>query len=98
GKRNLSRVDSICDEQGKRYYGDDIAQFVQHFKNFLGKLNTVQNIEDMNGIFTKKQSNEEAQFMVRDVTDIEIKAALFDIGDNKAPGPYGYSAKFNKRS
>ncbi|GJU40154.1 RNA-directed DNA polymerase, eukaryota, reverse transcriptase zinc-binding domain protein [Tanacetum coccineum] len=89
GKRNLSRVDSICDEQGKRYYGDDIAQFVQHFKNFLGKLNTVQNIEDMNGIFTKKLSNEEAQFMVRDVTDIEIKAALFDIGDNKAPGPDG---------
>ncbi|GKC58135.1 hypothetical protein Tco_1085733, partial [Tanacetum coccineum] len=25
GKRNLSRVDSIYDENGKRFYGDDIA-------------------------------------------------------------------------
>ncbi|GKA12501.1 RNA-directed DNA polymerase, eukaryota, reverse transcriptase zinc-binding domain protein [Tanacetum coccineum] len=48
GKRNLSRVDSICDEN--------------------------------------------------DVTDVEIKQALFDTRDNKFPSPYGYSAKNFKKA
>ncbi|CAH1428815.1 unnamed protein product [Lactuca virosa] len=34
--------------------------------------------------------------MVRDVSYEEIKIALFDIEDDKAPGPDGYSAKFFK--
>lgn len=36
--------------------------------------------------------------MVTDVSDDEIKQAMFDIGDNKAPGPDGYMARFYKSS
>ncbi|GJU80585.1 putative RNA-directed DNA polymerase [Tanacetum coccineum] len=34
--------------------------------------------------------------MVHDVSDQEIRDAIFAIGDNKAPGPNGYSASFFK--
>ncbi|GJR68519.1 putative CCCH-type zinc finger family protein [Tanacetum coccineum] len=39
-----------------------------------------------------------ANFMIRSITDKEIKEAFFSIGDNKARGPYGYSAKFFKKA
>ncbi|GKA30765.1 RNA-directed DNA polymerase, eukaryota, reverse transcriptase zinc-binding domain protein [Tanacetum coccineum] len=43
-------------------------------------------------------SNKDAEAMVKRVSDVEVKAALFDICDNKAPGPDGYSAKFYKKA
>nr|GEX05483.1 hypothetical protein [Tanacetum cinerariifolium] len=36
--------------------------------------------------------------MVRDVTNDEIKEALFSLGDNKAPGPDGFSAAVFKKT
>nr|GFC22708.1 RNA-directed DNA polymerase, eukaryota, reverse transcriptase zinc-binding domain protein [Tanacetum cinerariifolium] len=39
-----------------------------------------------NTFFHKKLSVKEAQFMVREVTDNEIKEAMFQIDGNKAPG------------
>ncbi|GJT97230.1 RNA-directed DNA polymerase, eukaryota, reverse transcriptase zinc-binding domain protein [Tanacetum coccineum] len=41
---------------------------------------------------------EEAEEMVREVTDAEIKAVLFDINFSKAARPDGYSACFYKKS
>ncbi|GJS69721.1 hypothetical protein Tco_0702562 [Tanacetum coccineum] len=39
-----------------------------------------------------------AMEMIKEVTDKEIKDAMFDIGDTKSPGPNGYSAMFFKKS
>ncbi|GJX68841.1 sodium/hydrogen exchanger 6 [Tanacetum coccineum] len=39
-----------------------------------------------------------AEFMVREVSDSEIKDALFSIGDDKAPGPDGFTVVFFKKS
>ncbi|KAF5815085.1 hypothetical protein HanXRQr2_Chr03g0118881 [Helianthus annuus] len=36
--------------------------------------------------------------MVRQVTQEEVKAVMFSIGENKAPGPDGYTSAFFKRS
>ncbi|GKD29866.1 hypothetical protein Tco_1240644 [Tanacetum coccineum] len=48
----------------------------------------ITKLEDIEGtIFDNKVSIEEANQMAKDVTDEEIKKALFDIDDNKAPGP-----------
>ncbi|GKD22873.1 RNA-directed DNA polymerase, eukaryota, reverse transcriptase zinc-binding domain protein, partial [Tanacetum coccineum] len=49
-------------------------------------------------IFDNKVSIEEANQMTKDVTDEEIKKALFDIDDNKAPGPDGFTSKFYKKA
>ncbi|GKC88484.1 RNA-directed DNA polymerase, eukaryota, reverse transcriptase zinc-binding domain protein [Tanacetum coccineum] len=40
----------------------------------------------------------EACRMIGEITDDEIKAAMFDIDDNKAPGPDGFTAKFFKKA
>ncbi|GJT08544.1 putative RNA-directed DNA polymerase [Tanacetum coccineum] len=43
-------------------------------------------------------SDEEAAFIIQEVLDQEIKEAVFSLGDNKAPGPDGYSAAFFKEA
>nr|GFD48521.1 putative RNA-directed DNA polymerase, eukaryota, reverse transcriptase zinc-binding domain protein [Tanacetum cinerariifolium] len=35
--------------------------------------------------------------MVRDITNEEIKSAMFDIGDDKSPGPDGFTSTFFKK-
>ncbi|GJR07922.1 hypothetical protein Tco_0790574 [Tanacetum coccineum] len=46
----------------------------------------------------KNSSLEEADKMVSEVSDKEIKEALFDIEDSKAPGPDGFSSAFFKKA
>ncbi|GKE92287.1 hypothetical protein Tco_1573382, partial [Tanacetum coccineum] len=41
-------------------------------------------------LFTNRLTVEGATKVVTDVTDKEIKEAMFDIGENKAPGPNGF--------
>ncbi|GKF71287.1 hypothetical protein Tco_0207401, partial [Tanacetum coccineum] len=62
----------------------------------LGKCDVVYPIEDHENLFTKKLDPETAEELVIPVSDDEIKKALFDIEDNKASGPDGYTSKFFK--
>ncbi|GJY63013.1 RNA-directed DNA polymerase, eukaryota, reverse transcriptase zinc-binding domain protein [Tanacetum coccineum] len=90
GRRSRNSVHSICDENGVTYEKEDVPlQCVKHFQQFLGKSTYTHDID---------LSNEEADSMVKEVSDREIKEALFDIGDNKAPRPDGYSSVFFKKS
>ncbi|GKE41662.1 hypothetical protein Tco_1468946, partial [Tanacetum coccineum] len=43
-------------------------------------------------------SEEDAMHMIKPVSDLEIKIDMFDIDDNKAPGPDGYTSKFYKKA
>ncbi|GKB71204.1 RNA-directed DNA polymerase, eukaryota, reverse transcriptase zinc-binding domain protein [Tanacetum coccineum] len=45
-----------------------------------------------------KISHEDAENMIKEVTEDEIKEAMFDIGENKAPGPDGFTSTFFKKS
>ncbi|GJU88164.1 hypothetical protein Tco_1300587 [Tanacetum coccineum] len=70
--------------------------FVSHYEQFLGTsmdCNTL-NVE---GLFSKTVPMDITSNMVRSVTNEEIKAAMFDIGDEKAPGPDGYTSVFFKK-
>ncbi|GJS23318.1 RNA-directed DNA polymerase, eukaryota, reverse transcriptase zinc-binding domain protein [Tanacetum coccineum] len=100
GRLNRSRIMSICAEDGKRYDNFDVAyQFVKYFQGFLGISHDVTKLEDIEGtIFDNKVSIEEANQMTKDVIDEEIKKALFDIDDNKAPGLDGFTSKFYKKA
>ena len=42
--------------------------------------------------------NEKALFMVRQVTNEEIKKAMFNIWNDKAPGPDGFTSIFFKKA
>nr|GEX57492.1 MACPF domain-containing protein CAD1 [Tanacetum cinerariifolium] len=58
--------------------------------------NNIQ-VTDCLGLFSKNVSADSASHMVRAVTNEEIKAAMFSIGDDKAPGPDGYTYAFFKK-
>ncbi|GJT12708.1 RNA-directed DNA polymerase, eukaryota, reverse transcriptase zinc-binding domain protein [Tanacetum coccineum] len=98
-RNHRNRVNAIHDEDGSRFKGDHVAaQFVKYFQNFLGKNVPVCKIDDMGVLFKNKLRPDEAEFMVRDVSNKEIKQAIFLIDDNKAPGPDGFSAYFYKKA
>ncbi|PWA82932.1 reverse transcriptase domain, Reverse transcriptase zinc-binding domain protein [Artemisia annua] len=98
-KRHKSRIEAVCNEEGERFEGEQVpAQFVKHFQNFLGKAVDVEPLDQ--SIFQNaiKVSPEDADKMIKPVSDNEIKEALHDICDNKAPGPDGYTARFFKKA
>ncbi|XP_071699385.1 uncharacterized protein [Rutidosis leptorrhynchoides] len=83
-------VESICDESGVRFYDEQVTeQCVKHFQEFLGKTDKVIPVEELGDIFTKKIPIDIAEKMITEVTDEEIKAAIFDIDMNKASSPDG---------
>lgn len=43
-------------------------------------------------------SEEHAQGLIRDFLEQEIKDTLFSIGDDKSPGPDGFSSRFFKKA
>ncbi|GKA48560.1 RNA-directed DNA polymerase, eukaryota, reverse transcriptase zinc-binding domain protein [Tanacetum coccineum] len=91
------RIMTIRNEEGVRFENDDVAvQIVKHFEDFLGKSRLVQKLSSRNDIFLNKLNNEDDLKMVRPVSDSEIKNAMFDIEDSKAPGPDGYTSRFYK--
>ncbi|GJY81517.1 hypothetical protein Tco_0494268 [Tanacetum coccineum] len=59
------------------------------------KTSSLQNF-DMESLNSKDVCDEDSEKMIMNVSEEEIKDALFDICDNKALGPDGYSAKFFK--
>ncbi|PWA81906.1 RNA-directed DNA polymerase, eukaryota, Reverse transcriptase zinc-binding domain protein [Artemisia annua] len=88
-RRQASRIMSICDDNGNRYEGKMMEeQFVKHFQSFLGASSRSDNEWDFHG----------AASMVRNVTDKEVKMAMFDIDGNKTPGPDGYTSTFYKEA
>ncbi|GJT02743.1 RNA-directed DNA polymerase, eukaryota, reverse transcriptase zinc-binding domain protein [Tanacetum coccineum] len=97
GRKNKNKVESTCDKDGRRYYGEDIhEQFLKHFRIFLGTGSAVQQMEDTDDMFTNKLTKEEANKMIKEVTYMEIKQAMFDIDDAKAFGPDGFTSCFFK--
>nr|GEU29040.1 RNA-directed DNA polymerase, eukaryota, reverse transcriptase zinc-binding domain protein [Tanacetum cinerariifolium] len=86
-RKYKSRIESICCEDGKRVEGSLINdQFVQHFQTFLRSSFHVTPLSSMGDISLLKLTETEATEMIKNVSDKEIKEALFDIDSSKAAG------------
>ncbi|XP_022014453.1 uncharacterized protein LOC110913945 [Helianthus annuus] len=97
-KNHRSRIFSIRDGGGNLREGVSVPQvLVDHYSNFFGHVgsNLLQPAPDL---FSNVLSVEKASNMVRQVTDDEIKLAMFSIAGNKSPGPDGYTSVFFKKS
>ncbi|XP_071698643.1 uncharacterized protein [Rutidosis leptorrhynchoides] len=95
GRQNRSHIASIVGPNGLLIEGSDVASvFVEHYKSFLGSSNPVQVLDDTS-IFVNKVPPDKAASMIRVASATEVKAAFFDMGNNKTPGPDGYSAEFS---
>ncbi|GKE49229.1 hypothetical protein Tco_1480487 [Tanacetum coccineum] len=98
GRRSKNRVEIICDENGNSYEKEEVPlQFVNHFQQFLGNLSSVVDLVLSDDLFSTVLTNADAEEMIKEVSEKEIKEAMFDIGDNKAPGPDGFSYVFFKK-
>ncbi|GJX55885.1 RNA-directed DNA polymerase, eukaryota, reverse transcriptase zinc-binding domain protein [Tanacetum coccineum] len=98
-RQHSSRIMCICDERGNKYEGKVMAeQFINHFKEFLSARRGTVPLEDFEGLFGTRLNEKEAADMICAISDKEIKEAMFDIGENKAPGSDGYSFVFFKKA
>ncbi|GJV94534.1 putative RNA-directed DNA polymerase, eukaryota, reverse transcriptase zinc-binding domain protein [Tanacetum coccineum] len=70
--------------------------FVKHYEQFLGSDMECANL-NVEGLFSKTIPSHIAGNMVQNVTNKEIKDAMFDIGDEKSPGPNGFTSLFFKK-
>ncbi|KAL2251109.1 uncharacterized protein LOC105173820 [Sesamum indicum] len=78
---------------------DEITQeFVDYYTSLLGTEAHTIPIDD--GVFDwgPKLSSELTEELCREVTALEVKEAIFNINDNKAPGPDGCSSCFFKKA
>nr|GEW11949.1 hypothetical protein [Tanacetum cinerariifolium] len=66
--------------------------------NFLGVERLVQPMDEDDLMFIKKLDVVEASKMIKDITDKEIQEAMFDIDNDKASGPDGYTSCFFKKA
>ncbi|GJX13339.1 probable L-cysteine desulfhydrase, chloroplastic [Tanacetum coccineum] len=97
GRKNKSRIVCVKDDMGNEFLDDEVAgKFVSYFQTFLGSYDDIFPIDMPEDLFSKKVDAESALHMVRDLSEDEIKVALFDIKDDKAPGPDVFTSKFFK--
>ncbi|KAK1441229.1 hypothetical protein QVD17_07072 [Tagetes erecta] len=97
-KLHRGKFGRVSDVHGNVFEGDLVPMvFVDHYKNFLGSETSVDML-NVQGLFTKRLDVNMAGAMVREVTSDEIKDAMFSIGNDRAPGPDGFTAAFFKKS
>ncbi|GJX28851.1 hypothetical protein Tco_0236930 [Tanacetum coccineum] len=93
-----SRIDVVTNADGIMFENDNVADaFVSHYESFLGQPGTTSGFNDFD-LFRVKLDEQEAIDMTRTVSRQEVKSALFSMGNDKAPGPDGYTAAFFKDS
>ncbi|GJS64707.1 putative RNA-directed DNA polymerase, partial [Tanacetum coccineum] len=93
-KVSRSRIDCVTGHDNVLYEGKAVPSiFVDHYKVFLGSEAIVANMNG-DGLFMNKLHSDKALFMVRQVTNDEIKDAIFNIGNDKAPEPDGFTSVF----
>nr|GFC95339.1 hypothetical protein [Tanacetum cinerariifolium] len=85
-----SRIDIITDSEGVTYQNDNVANvFVSHYLVFLGQPGTVVDLDTTN-LFCDVLDSVAANDMIREVSETEIKDAMFSMGK--------YTAAFFKDS
>ncbi|GJW59910.1 gag-pol polyprotein [Tanacetum coccineum] len=93
----ILKIEGACDDAGNILYGEHMVnKFVDHFKNFFRHADKVYHIDDPGSLFIKKLDAITVVDLIKLVTNEEVKTALFNIEDNKASGPDGYTSKFFK--
>ncbi|KAL2252015.1 UNVERIFIED_CONTAM: hypothetical protein Sindi_2323800 [Sesamum indicum] len=99
-RRVARRILQINDDYGTSHTepGEIINEFFHYYQNLLGG-NRRQILIDIGFLRPWDRhilSNEEASHLISIFTPDDVKQAVFDIAEDKAPGPDGYSSGFFK--
>ncbi|GJS32607.1 uncharacterized protein Tco_0530989 [Tanacetum coccineum] len=92
-----AQIDILFDSNNNEVIGAGVPEaFVNHYKAFLGMAPDCD-LLDTEGLFMNKVSDAVASDMVRPISNEEIRCAMFDIGDDRAPGPDGFTSALFKK-
>ncbi|KAK2655477.1 hypothetical protein Ddye_008529 [Dipteronia dyeriana] len=100
-RRNRSKILSISGEDGSLIEGDTRvkSEAIGHFQNILGfSMPSRHGYRSLRNVIDKHISNDQADYMSREVTNDEIREVCFSLHPNKAPGPDGFNAYFFKKT
>ncbi|GJV69848.1 hypothetical protein Tco_1485357 [Tanacetum coccineum] len=98
GRISRNRIDVITDMGGNLITGEGVpSAFVSHYEAFLGQSGITGPI-DFNDLITTQLDPVKALEMIQPVSAKEVKDAMFSMGNDKSPGPDGYTACFFKES
>ncbi|GJX41809.1 hypothetical protein Tco_0256799 [Tanacetum coccineum] len=93
-----SRIDTVTNSEGVVFDNNTVHDaFVMHYEMFLGHEGETSNFNYAN-LFNVRINDQDAQDMVREISNQEVKDAIFSIGDDKSPGPDGFTAAFFKEA
>nr|GEV67078.1 hypothetical protein [Tanacetum cinerariifolium] len=93
----IQAIEVITNSANVVVTGNEVPDvFVAHYESFLGTNMDCTDL-DTTGLFVKHVSEFSNANMVRQVSNDEIKRAMFDIRDGKSPGPDGYTSAFFKK-
>ncbi|GJR59309.1 hypothetical protein Tco_1501471 [Tanacetum coccineum] len=93
-----NRIDVITNSDGVMFENEKVSEaFVSHYEVFLGQSGSVSPLCTSN-LFVNRLDIGAALDMIRDVSEQEIKDAIFSMGNDKSPGPDGFTAAFFKES
>ncbi|KAK1440841.1 hypothetical protein QVD17_06673 [Tagetes erecta] len=93
-RNHRARIDVITDSNGSLHEGTAVPKaFVDHYVGFLGKED-LSIIPITQELFDARIDQAVAVHMIREVTVDEIKRTMFAFGNDKAPGPDGFTAAY----
>ncbi|KAL2235482.1 UNVERIFIED_CONTAM: hypothetical protein Sindi_1280400 [Sesamum indicum] len=99
-RRSVRRILQINDDHGATHTepGAVINEFVTYYQNLLGgeRRRDVIDIRFLRPWARQLLSEEDASFLLEPFTPTDVKQAVFDIAEDKATGPDGYSSGFFK--
>ncbi|KAJ9536699.1 hypothetical protein OSB04_un000084 [Centaurea solstitialis] len=96
-KRHAQQIHAIRKLDGTFVYDDEVPiAFVENLKMLLGTRDDNLVPEMPSHLFVNTLSLGDSLHMIRPIADSDIRNAMFSIGNEKAPGSDGYSARFFK--
>ncbi|XP_052201561.1 uncharacterized protein LOC127807600 [Diospyros lotus] len=101
-RRNNHRIMNLLREDGNLTKSkDEVADvLVSYFQNLYrpSSRNSPLSPTDVAPFIDKRLDHDQWTGLIAEVSAEEVKIALFSMGDDKAPGPDGFTAKFFKKS
>ena len=100
-RRASNTIYELQDAEGKWHSNTDTihSEVSQYFQKLQGTEHSNLQMIDINTMRHGPQLDSvDSQFLIQDVSEDEIKEALFRMDDNKAPGVDGFNALFFKRT
>ena len=97
---NVYKSMSLHHSTGEDIFSENVAEMLKECHTYFSKMFTVQApcIDDVS-IFLENLpclTPQESEICEGNLTELELKSALFSLKDNKSPGPNGFTVEFYK--